>query len=62
MELGARTLSFLSAAGALTVAGHSIPWVSVIVEGSYALLLFVAWNYWRHGQGGGRSGLAAAWR
>ena len=55
VELGARTLSFLSAAGSLTVAGHSIPWVSAVVEGSYALLLlFVAWNYWRHGQSGGR--------
>ena len=55
VELGARTLSFLSSAGSLRVGMHSIPWVVLIVEGSYALLLlFVAWNYWRHGQGGKR--------
>jgi len=55
VELGARTLSWLTAAGSLTLAGHSIPWVTVTVEGSYALLLlFVAWNYWRHGQAGQR--------
>lgn len=55
VELGARTLSFLSSAGSLRVGVHSIPWVALIVEGSYALLLlFVAWNYWRHGQSGKR--------
>lgn len=55
VELGARTLSLLTTAGSLSVAGHSLPWVTIIVEGSYVLLLlFVAWNYWRHGQGGKR--------
>jgi uncharacterized protein len=53
VELGARTLSFLASAGSIELAGHSVPWVSAVVQSCYAgLLSFVAWNYWRHGQRG----------
>ncbi len=52
VELGARTLGVLSDAGNASIAGHEIPWVNLIVEGSYALLMTtVAINYWRHGKG-----------
>src|SRR5262245_51284721 len=50
VELGARTLSRLADAGSLRLASHSLPWVTASVESAYTLLLlFVAWNYWRHG-------------
>jgi uncharacterized protein len=53
VELGVRTLSFLTGAGSFHVAGRSVPWVTAIVESAYAMLLsFVAWNYWRHGRPG----------
>jgi uncharacterized membrane protein YfcA len=49
--LGARTLDVLTGAGSLRLGTRSLPWVNVVVEGSYVLmLLFVAWNYWRHGK------------
>jgi len=49
--LGARTLAVLSHAGSMTIAGHALPWVNVIVETSYAVLLgIVAFNYWRQGK------------
>ncbi len=47
---GTRTISYLVGAGSLHLGTHSIPWVSLVVESCYAvMLLFVAWNYWRHG-------------
>jgi uncharacterized membrane protein YfcA len=50
--LGARTLTALASAGSLSLGGHSVAWISVIVEGAYtAMLVFVAWNYWTHGKG-----------
>jgi uncharacterized protein len=53
VTLGAGTLSSLATAGSAQLFGHSLPWVTLIVQGSYALLLlFVAWNYWRHGRAG----------
>jgi uncharacterized membrane protein YfcA len=70
VTLGARTLSFLAQAGSMQLLGRSLPWVTLIVQGSYALLLlFVAWNYWRHGRSGGvdvlqqlRPGPLSRWR
>jgi hypothetical protein len=54
VPLGARALTLLSRAGAATAAGHSIPWVNLIVESCYALLLgIVAINYWRQGKSKG---------
>lgn len=51
VELGARLLSILATAGAMHIGRWSIPWVTAVVESSYALLLvLVAWNYWSHGQ------------
>lgn len=48
--LGARTLTFLARAGSLHLAGRSIAWVTLTVEGCYTVMLvWVAWNYWRHG-------------
>ena len=47
---GARTLTFLAGAGSLHLGSYAIPWVTAVVETCYAvMLLFVAWNYWRHG-------------
>jgi uncharacterized membrane protein YfcA len=49
--LGARTLAMLTRAGAASFGGHAVPWVNLVVEGTYAVLLgFVAFNYWRHGK------------
>jgi uncharacterized membrane protein YfcA len=49
--LGARSLNELSVAGSLSIAGHTVRWVNVIVESSYAVLLaIVAFNYWRQGK------------
>lgn len=49
VELGARALTALAGAGVATIASHTIPWVTLVVESCYALMLmFVAWNYWRH--------------
>lgn len=46
--LGARTLNTLTGAGSLHIGARSLPWVSVVVEGSYVLMLLsVAWSYWR---------------
>jgi uncharacterized membrane protein YfcA len=54
VTLGARTLAFLERAGSIQLLGRALPWVTLIVQGSYALLLlFVALNYWRHGRSGG---------
>jgi uncharacterized membrane protein YfcA len=51
VELGARALTRLGRAGLFYIAGHSVPCVTLVVEGAYTtLLLFVAWNYWRHGR------------
>jgi uncharacterized protein len=48
-ELGARTLTWLSEAGQLTIEGRSIPWISLIVETLYAaLLVWVAMSYLRN--------------
>jgi len=48
--LGARALSALGSAGAFEVGGHAVPWVNLVVEGGYVLMLsVVALNYWRHG-------------
>lgn len=50
VELGARTLTFLVGAGSLHALGRSIPWVTLIVEVCYVVMLvWVAWSYWRHG-------------
>ncbi len=50
VELGARVLTYLSGIGSLGLAGHSVPWVKLVVEGSYLILLgWVAFSYWRHG-------------
>lgn len=50
VELGARALTALAGAGVATIASHTIPWVTLVVESCYAIMLmFVAWNYWRHG-------------
>lgn len=50
VELGARTLTLLGAAGSLHVGDHDVPWISLVVEPCYALLLtYVAVGYWRHG-------------
>lgn len=50
VELGARTLTFLGDAGSLQVAGRAVPWVNLVVESCYAVMLsWVAWSYWRHG-------------
>lgn len=50
VEIGARSLTYLAAAGSLHAFGRSVPWMKVIVEGSYvAMLLWVAFAYWRHG-------------
>ena len=50
VDAGARALTFLEGAGALRFGLHSMPWITAVVESSYALMLsFVAWNYWRHG-------------
>jgi uncharacterized membrane protein YfcA len=52
VELGARVVTQLAAAGALAIGARSLPWVNLIVEGSYVILLvFVAWSYMRHGRG-----------
>jgi uncharacterized protein len=49
--LGARALAYLGEAGSLEALGHAVPWVNVVVEGFYVVMLaFVAWNYWRHGR------------
>lgn len=57
VELGARALTHLGGAGSLHVGSRSVPWVTLVVESGYVcLLVFVAWNYWRHGgraRGGG---------
>lgn len=45
-EAGARTLTVLSEAGRLSIDGRSIPWVSLVVEALYAvLLIWVALSY-----------------
>jgi len=50
--LGARALTVLSGAGSAKLASHSIPWVNLIVESCYAIMLgIVAFNYWRQGRG-----------
>lgn len=50
VALGARALMFLAGAGSAHVLGRTIPWVTLVVEGSYAVMLtWVAWSYWRHG-------------
>lgn len=50
VELGARLLTYLADSGSLHVLGRSVPWVSLIVESCYAIMLtWVAWSYWRHG-------------
>jgi uncharacterized membrane protein YfcA len=49
--MGARTLDALAGAGSLHVGTRSLPWVNVVVEGSYVLMLLtVAWSYWRQAQ------------
>lgn len=54
VQLGALTLTFLVGAGSLSAFGHRVPWVTLIVEACYvAMLLWVAWSYWRHGSGKG---------
>lgn len=50
VELGARTLKFLAGAGSLRAFGRSIPWVTLVVELCYVVMLvWVAFSYWRHG-------------
>ena len=52
VELGARMLTALAAAGSLTVAGYSLPWANLVVEGGYvAMLLSVTWSTWRQDHG-----------
>lgn len=52
VELGARVLSTLGNAGSLRVGSRMVPWVSLVVESCYVLLLaFVALNYVRHSRG-----------
>jgi len=49
VELGARTLAALANAGNLELGGGSMPWVSLVVETGYmVMLLVVAIQYWRH--------------
>src|ERR1041385_4008370 len=48
-ELGARTLTNLAGSGNLSIGGRSIPWVSLIIETTYAaLLIWVALSYLRN--------------
>lgn len=50
VELGARTLKYLAGAGSLRAFGRSVPWVTLIVESCYVVMLaWVAFSYWRHG-------------
>ncbi len=52
VELGARLLTRLAAAGRLTLLAHTVPWANLVVEGGYvALLLVVAWSSWRQDHG-----------
>jgi uncharacterized membrane protein YfcA len=54
VELGARTLSLLAGAGSLAVGTRSVPWISLVVEPCYAVLLtYVAVSYWRNGSANG---------
>jgi uncharacterized membrane protein YfcA len=52
VELGTRILTALAAAGSLHVAGHSLPWANLVVEGGYVtMLLSVTWSTWRRDAG-----------
>jgi uncharacterized membrane protein YfcA len=52
VRLGARALAMLGRAGSVSFAGHSLPWVNLVVETSYVTLLgIVAFNYWKEGKG-----------
>jgi len=52
VELGARALESLAHSGAAPIAGHSVPWVNLIVESSFAILLaIVAVGYWKKAKG-----------
>jgi uncharacterized protein len=51
VDTGARVLAALSRAGALRLNGHDVPWVSLGVEGLYAVVLFaIAWMFWRQSE------------
>ena len=53
VELGARTLTALGRAGSAHFGGRSVPWVNVVVETSYAIMLgIVAFSYWSQGKRG----------
>ncbi len=57
VDAGARLLEVLSRAGALRFNGHALPWVSVVVEGLYVVLLTaIAAMFWRQGGGHGDAG------
>lgn len=52
VDAGARALTALAAAGSVRLSGRSIPVVSLVVELSYAVVLFVvAVLFWRQGRG-----------
>ncbi|MEW5854131.1 MAG: sulfite exporter TauE/SafE family protein [Myxococcota bacterium] len=53
VEAGARLLTALSAAGNVTVLGHTGPMVNFVVEATYAVLLFaISMLFWRQGRHG----------
>jgi hypothetical protein len=55
VELGARVVTGLERIGDLRLGGHTLPWVTAVVQPCYVVLLaWVALGYWRHGARGSR--------